>query len=62
VAAGLEPQRPRQLQYSAPTEAGGIEHRRSGSADPFANVSRNALCPCGSGLKYKKCHGQPGNA
>jgi len=21
-------------------------------------VSRNALCPCGSGLKYKHCHGQ----
>ncbi|MEO6433810.1 MAG: preprotein translocase subunit SecA [Sphingomicrobium sp.] len=23
-----------------------------------APVSRNALCPCGSGLKYKHCHGQ----
>ncbi|MEO7504748.1 MAG: preprotein translocase subunit SecA [Sphingomicrobium sp.] len=22
--------------------------------------SRNALCPCGSGLKYKHCHGQAG--
>ena len=22
------------------------------------NVSRNAPCPCGSGLKYKHCHGQ----
>ena len=22
------------------------------------NISRNALCPCGSGLKYKHCHGQ----
>jgi hypothetical protein len=21
-------------------------------------VSRNALCPCGSGLKYKRCHGK----
>jgi len=21
-------------------------------------VSRNAPCPCGSGLKYKHCHGQ----
>ncbi|RYD65522.1 MAG: hypothetical protein EOP58_07305, partial [Sphingomonadales bacterium] len=21
-------------------------------------VSRNATCPCGSGLKYKHCHGQ----
>jgi uncharacterized protein YecA (UPF0149 family) len=23
----------------------------------FPNVGRNALCPCGSGKKYKKCHG-----
>jgi uncharacterized protein YecA (UPF0149 family) len=22
-------------------------------------IGRNAPCPCGSGLKYKKCHGQP---
>jgi preprotein translocase subunit SecA len=25
--------------------------------DPWANVGRNEPCPCGSGLKYKKCHG-----
>lgn len=25
--------------------------------DPYANVGRNDLCPCGSGKKYKKCHG-----
>jgi preprotein translocase subunit SecA len=23
-------------------------------------VGRNAPCPCGSGKKYKKCHGRPG--
>lgn len=23
-----------------------------------ANISRNAPCPCGSGLKYKQCHGK----
>ena len=23
-----------------------------------ATISRNAPCPCGSGLKYKHCHGQ----
>lgn len=27
-------------------------------SDPFANVGRNDPCPCGSGLKYKKCHGK----
>jgi hypothetical protein len=62
VARGLEPNRPRQLQYSAPSEGGGVEHRRGSSVDPFANVGRNDLCPCGSGRKYKRCHGDPRNA
>jgi len=26
-------------------------------ADPYANAGRNDPCPCGSGKKYKKCHG-----
>lgn len=25
-----------------------------------AKIGRNDLCPCGSGLKYKKCHGKAG--
>ncbi len=25
--------------------------------DPYADVGRNDPCPCGSGKKYKKCHG-----
>ena len=25
-------------------------------------VGRNDPCPCGSGLKYKNCHGRPGMA
>jgi preprotein translocase subunit SecA len=24
---------------------------------PVAKLGRNDLCPCGSGLKYKRCHG-----
>jgi uncharacterized protein len=24
----------------------------------FANAGRNDPCPCGSGLKFKKCHGK----
>jgi preprotein translocase subunit SecA len=62
VARGLEPNRPRQLQYSAPSEGGGVEHRRGANDDPFANVGRNDMCPCGSGRKYKRCHGDPRNA
>ena len=30
--------------------------------DPFAGIGRNADCPCGSGKKFKKCHGAPGGA
>jgi preprotein translocase subunit SecA len=26
-------------------------------ADPWTDVGRNDPCPCGSGKKYKKCHG-----
>ncbi len=26
----------------------------------WQNVGRNDPCPCGSGKKYKKCHGKPG--
>ena len=33
-----------------------------GTVDPYADMglSRNAMCPCGSGLKYKHCHGAAG--
>jgi hypothetical protein len=27
------------------------------SPNPYQNISRNDLCPCGSGKKFKKCHG-----
>ena len=27
------------------------------SMDMFKNVGRNDPCPCGSGKKFKKCHG-----
>ena len=38
------------LTYSAPSEDGSTTASASG-------VSRNSLCPCGSGKKYKRCHG-----
>lgn len=28
--------------------------------EPEITVGRNERCPCGSGLKYKHCHGLPG--
>lgn len=29
-------------------------------AQARAKTGRNERCPCGSGLKYKRCHGSPG--
>ena len=48
----------------------GTETRRSGGAAASGQgaatatgakePARNAPCPCGSGKKYKLCHGRPG--
>jgi preprotein translocase subunit SecA len=64
-AKGLDrPQQPQNLSYSAPSEIGAAEvstaPQQTATEDPFAGASRNAECPCGSGKKYKKCHGAPG--
>jgi len=65
-ARGLDAPNPvRNLSYSAPSEAGqaAVSAAPAGTAaseDPYARVGRNADCPCGSGKKYKKCHGAPG--
>jgi preprotein translocase subunit SecA len=65
-----QPNRPAGLQYSAPTVDGdGGVTRSSGPAQAggatngssFGEVSRNAPCPCGSGRKFKRCHGAPAN-
>ena len=58
------PERPAALQYSAPTPEGGVS-TTGGTVDPLTGQvtsggpSRNAPCPCGSGRKYKRCHGDP---
>ncbi|MCW2818239.1 MAG: protein translocase subunit secA, partial [Marmoricola sp.] len=63
-AKGLgEPRTPSQLTYTAPSEDGEAEvvaAPATGQVDAYAGISRNAECPCGSGKKYKKCHGAPG--
>jgi preprotein translocase subunit SecA len=62
IPAGLAPRRPQRLQYSAPSVDGGTHVETSqGPAgnDDFARVGRNDPCPCGSGRKYKRCHGDP---
>ena len=51
-----EPARPRPQRVVA---SHGGEQAASGGATPTGSekISRNAPCPCGSGKKYKKCHG-----
>ena len=43
--------------YSADEEAATPDYQH-GDRDAFAGVGRNDPCPCGSGKKYKHCHGQ----
>jgi preprotein translocase subunit SecA len=62
AAAAGQQRRPAQLEYTAPTIDGGpgVEHHsESGGGGDFARVGRNDLCPCGSGRKFKRCHGDP---
>jgi preprotein translocase subunit SecA len=65
LARGLaRPKRSGQLSYSAPNEdgSGEAEHKTTGAdSGSYANVGRNAPCPCGSGRKFKQCHGDPRN-
>jgi preprotein translocase subunit SecA len=63
VPAGLGPRRAQQMQYSGPTVDGGGSHVQTSSGasgvDDFDHVGRNDPCPCGSGRKFKRCHGDP---
>ena len=62
-AKGLDAQTtPTQLSYSAPSETGEVQASvaRTTSSE-YDNVGRNDECPCGSGKKFKKCHGDPAN-
>lgn len=34
-----------------------VKGQRSNVADEFRGVGRNDRCPCGSGRKFKRCHG-----
>ncbi|GAW50414.1 MULTISPECIES: preprotein translocase subunit SecA [unclassified Nocardioides] len=63
-AKGLDrPNPPQNLTYTAPSEDGQAEVKgvtATDEDDEFAGVGRNDKCPCGSGKKYKMCHGRPG--
>jgi preprotein translocase subunit SecA len=53
-----------ELSYSGPSEDGEVVRSRPAAAggnggQAAAAPSRNRPCPCGSGRKYKQCHGSP---
>jgi preprotein translocase subunit SecA len=62
------PARPAKVAYTAPTldaAPGTTGVTTTSGAGPAGAIngdeaqSRNALCACGSGRKYKRCHGDP---
>ena len=68
-----EPEELRGARYSGPAEVDGDQgarhaapasapkgttYRKADDADPYVNVGRNDPCPCGSGKKFKNCHGR----
>ncbi len=56
------PKRPARLSYTAPSEDGSgqaVKSSGTATAADFSKVGRNEPCPCGSGKKFKLCHGDP---
>ena len=49
------------LSYSAPTLDGEVSSQNLQPVTGVKEVGRNESCPCGSGKKYKRCHGASGN-
>ena len=50
VTSGEPPPRPRSVQRGGTAEP-------AFAPNPYSGVGRNDPCPCGSGKKFKKCHG-----
>ena len=65
TAPGLAPARAPVLEYSAPSEeadgsvtkVAAVNAEGGEGALEFAGTPKNAPCPCGSGRKFKRCHG-----
>jgi preprotein translocase subunit SecA len=61
-----EPRRQEDLSYSAPSldaspkESGPAKAAKTATVTGTKEPARNAPCPCGSGKKYKACHGAAG--
>ena len=55
------PRRPTPLTFTGPNQGAAAAGEEAGKVKTIVRdqpkVGRNELCPCGSGRKYKKCHG-----
>ena len=62
VKPAEQPAQPQPVEEPAPAEATGsaLENMPKEELDPalFAHVGRNDPCPCGSGRRFKDCHGR----
>jgi preprotein translocase subunit SecA len=63
---GLEAPKPAALSYSAPSldasakDSGPAKAAKTATVTGTKETARNAPCPCGSGKKFKFCHGAAG--
>jgi preprotein translocase subunit SecA len=55
-------ERKKQRELEAARMAGGSATSEPVQRNAGSKVGRNDPCPCGSGKKYKKCHGAEVNA
>ncbi|HEY8637287.1 MAG TPA: SEC-C metal-binding domain-containing protein, partial [Candidatus Limnocylindrales bacterium] len=59
VAGGLAPDPMARARIPGGNGAsGGAGEAKPGFTPSGARIGRNDICWCGSGLKYKKCHGR----
>ncbi|RVT82386.1 preprotein translocase subunit SecA [Inhella crocodyli] len=60
-AAAAQAEQVRNVTYTHPNEDGSVSQEPAGGpslADQYPGVGRNDPCPCGSGKKFKFCHGK----
>ncbi len=58
IARQLQFQHPDMGGLGADEEAAAAQAQAAAYGDEFSRVGRNDPCPCGSGKKFKHCHGQ----
>ena len=54
---GIKKAQDASLQDNRPIQAKAVAEKNPNDPNTWGRVSRNAPCPCGSGKKYKHCHG-----